>query len=52
MINDPKSKADASSYIEELLNKLQTAQQFGSEYAAVEQSRHTNHYNLGPKRGF
>lgn len=46
---DPKSNVDTSTYLEALLDKLQTAQQYASEHAQVEQSRHVTHYNLRSK---
>src|SRR5208282_5916164 len=35
-----------SGYLEKLLDRLQTAQDFASEHAAAEQERHVKHYNL------
>ena len=43
---DSGTGGDVSGYLEKLLDRLQTAQDFASEHAAAEQERHVKHYNL------
>ena len=43
---DSGTGGDISVYLENLLDRLQTAQAFTSEHAAAEQERHVKHYNL------
>ena len=37
---------EESTYLEELLDRLQTAQQYVADHAVSEQARHVTHYNL------
>jgi len=43
------SRVDVSTYLEGLLDRLQTAQRFAAEHAEIEQGRHVRHYNLRSK---
>src|SRR5664279_3820287 len=43
---EPTMKVDVSAYLEGLLDRLQTAQQYASGCAEKEQQRHVEHYNL------
>lgn len=46
---DSDSTVNTCDYLEELLGKLQTAQQYAAEHAVIEQARHVKHYNLRAK---